>query len=69
MEIAQLTTKKGVVASGDTIIYSGNFAILQQKVVEGETVVITHLPFDMKDISSISRSVKADKRELLKEEK
>jgi hypothetical protein len=68
MEIVQLTTTKGKIVNGDTIIYTGDFAIVQEKTVKDGKVIISHTPYSMGEISSITRIVEAEKRELLLEE-
>jgi len=67
MGMAQLTTKKNRIISGDIIIYTGDFAIVQDKTIKGDKIIITHTPINLADVTTITNVKEAEKRELLKE--
>jgi hypothetical protein len=68
MEQVQLKTKNGRYITGESVIYTGNFAILQTKEVRDGKMITNHQMFSMEDVQSVSIIREAEVRPLPKTE-
>jgi hypothetical protein len=66
METVQITTKKGGYITGETIMYTGNFAIVLIKEVKDGKLITTHKTIALEDIANINVIRDAEVRELPK---
>jgi hypothetical protein len=66
METVQITTKKGGYITGETIMYTGNFAVVLIKEVKDGKLITTHKTIALEDVASINVVRDAEVRELPK---
>jgi len=66
METVQITTKKGGYITGETIMYTGNFAIVLIKEVKDGKLITTHKTIAIEDIANINIIRDAETRDLPK---
>ena len=63
MEIIQLLTRTGRQVTGDSVIYTDNFVLLQNKKIKDNKVFITSEPFNLDQVASITRVIDAETRD------
>lgn len=66
--MVQIEFKNGRYADGETVIYAGNFVILQRKEVVGDKLIITQKPYPLTDIDVIQTKLEAEVRAIPKSE-
>jgi hypothetical protein len=66
METVQITTKKGGFITGNSITYSGNYAIVLIKEVKDGKLITTHKTISLEDVANINVIRDAETRDLPK---